>query len=148
VKKNDHFLCQDRLRTNARQNQVQDRFSSVGFLHETVLYAGVGVSRTLRGWGDRLLLRGGKQRVEPYSQGDFVLSHLGFWTDHGAYYYHNHDNYSSAEAAMKEVVRLAHAQGVPLRYAQFDDWWFQQDGGAINTSNRVLFHSLSAFNHF
>jgi hypothetical protein len=76
-----------------------------GFLHETIVHVGRGIDRSLLGWGDRLLLRGEKKRIDPYS--DFVLSHLGFWTDHGAYYYHNHDNFSNAEVALQDVVRLA-----------------------------------------
>ena len=97
-----------------------------GFEHETILVAGQGVNATLYEWGELMLRKGGKTRVDPYN--DFALSYVGFWTDNGAYYYHHHDNYSTAEAALKDVLRQAEAQHVPLRYMQWDDWWFNQSG--------------------
>ena len=46
-----------------------------GFTYDTVIHAGAGPNATLVGWGDHLLGRTGKSRVDPYD--DFVLSHLG-----------------------------------------------------------------------
>ena len=51
----------------------------VGFVHETMLLAGPSVNATMRGLGDALLQKSRKPRPDPY--GDFVLSHLGYWTD-------------------------------------------------------------------
>jgi hypothetical protein len=48
------------------------------FTHTTVLHAGPGIMPTLRGWGDALLLQGGKKRPDPYD--DWTLAHLGYWT--------------------------------------------------------------------
>jgi hypothetical protein len=54
-----------------------------GFTHDTLLYASstAGVDATLVGWGDVLLRKAGKGRVDPYQRGDFALSHLGHWND-------------------------------------------------------------------
>jgi hypothetical protein len=55
-----------------------------GFVHETVLVAGDGLNNTLISFGDLLLAKSNKSRVDPYK--DFVLSHLGHWNDAGAFY--------------------------------------------------------------
>eukprot|EP00755_Sulcionema_specki_P019009 Sspe_Gene.68324::Locus_40308_Transcript_1_1_Confidence_1.000_Length_1877::g.68324::m.68324 len=105
-----------------------------GFTHDTLLYAGQGVNNTLYEWGELLLQRTGKQRVNPYD--DFVLSNLGYWTDHGGYYYRNKRNYSNLEEALKAVKADAMAQNIPIQYFQWDDWWFPENrgdsGGMVN----------------
>ena len=53
-------------------------------MHETVLVAGNGLNNTLISFGDLLLAKSNKSRVDPYK--DFVLSHLGHWNDAGAFY--------------------------------------------------------------
>ena len=98
------------------------RVLPAGFRHETMLVAGTGITAATQALGDALLARGGKQRADPY--GDFVLSHLGYWTDNGAFYGSANDrpgfaNHEEALKAMKaEWTRL----GIPFRYAQWDDW--------------------------
>ena len=49
----------------------------VNFSHSTILFAGHGMNDTLVGFGDILLAKSGKSRVDPYD--DFILSHLGHW---------------------------------------------------------------------
>ena len=49
----------------------------VNFSHSTILFAGHGMNDTLVGFGDVLLAKSGKSRVDPYD--DFILSHLGHW---------------------------------------------------------------------
>ena len=62
---------------------------SAGFEHTTLLVAGhTGVNATLFKWGDVLLAQSGKRRLHPYKD-SFVLSHLGYWVDNGASYYHS-----------------------------------------------------------
>ncbi len=76
--------------------------------------------------GDLLLFLGGKQRTNPYNS--FVLSHLGYWTDNGAYYYHTHTNYSNAEEALVAVKYDLLRRNIPVRYFQWDDWWMESEG--------------------
>lgn len=54
-----------------------------GFTHETFISGGTGINNTLVEYGSALLTRSGKARPNP--QNDFVLSHLGYWTDNGWY---------------------------------------------------------------
>jgi hypothetical protein len=97
------------------------------FTHDTILHAGVGLQSTMLSWGDILLARGGKTRVDPYK--DLVLSNVGYWTDHGAAYYGSHRGFNNSEDALKAVQVDAKQRGVPLNYYQWDDWWFSQAKG-------------------
>eukprot|EP00041_Stephanoeca_diplocostata_P000680 m.16150 g.16150 ORF g.16150 m.16150 type:complete len:887 (-) comp10906_c0_seq3:429-3089(-) len=97
-----------------------------GFTHETIVYAGHGINNTMSGWGDVLLSVSGKPRTDPYD--DFVLSHLGYWTDNGAYYYHEHGDFPNAEEALKAVHADLLGRSIPVRYFQWDDWWMESTG--------------------
>lgn len=94
-----------------------------GHHHTSVLVAGHGINATLMAWGDVLLTNGGgKERAKVYD--DFVLSHLGFWTDNGAYFYTGkHDNYTNMQEALLAVKQSMNSSGIPIRYMQWDDWW-------------------------
>jgi hypothetical protein len=50
-----------------------------GFVHDTLLMAAPTINQTMQSLGDALLQKSGKKRVDSYD--DFVLSHLGYWTD-------------------------------------------------------------------
>jgi hypothetical protein len=91
-----------------------------GFVHETVLVAGHGLNDTLISFGDLLLAKSKKPRVDPYK--DFVLSHLGHWNDAGAFYYHNPNPFPNYQAALLAVKADAEARKIPFRYSQWDDW--------------------------
>ena len=103
-----------------------------GFEHETVVVAGQGVRTTMRAWGDVLLKAGGKIRPSWDRKDDLALSHIGYWTDRGSYYYGHpgaaHPDWSM-ERTLKSVQASLKAQGVPVQYYQLDDWWFQQTNG-------------------
>ena len=98
-----------------------------GFAHTTALVGGVGINSTLHTLGDLLLGIGGKRRVDPY-RSSFVLSHAGYWTDNGAFYYHNHGTFPNGEVALKAVKADLAERRIPNRYMQLDDWWFESEG--------------------
>ena len=63
----------------------------------------------------------------------FFLSSPRYWTDNGAYYYgdaygHNLTKMASPHANMEEVSLAVKAglddQNVPVKYWQWDDWWY------------------------
>ena len=74
---------------------------------------GRSINDTLIGFGDHLLGKTGKARVDPYD--DFVLSHLGHWNDRGGYYYHDHAPYINFQEALLAVKHDAEANGIPFR---------------------------------
>mmetsp|Transcript_28175 Transcript_28175/g.52614 ORF Transcript_28175/g.52614 Transcript_28175/m.52614 type:complete len:774 (-) Transcript_28175:206-2527(-) len=95
------------------------------FTYDTVLVSGQGINSTVNFYGEMMMQKGGKTRVSPYVS-DFVLSHLGYWTDNGAYYYHYlpRPPFNNSEEALKAVQADAIARDIPVRYFQWDDWWF------------------------
>jgi hypothetical protein len=95
-----------------------------GFVHETLLVGGAGIGAAADALGGALLARSGKPRVNAYT--DFILSHVGYWSDNGAYYYHQTPGFSSHQAALLAVQARARTLNVPLRYFQWDDWWMYQ----------------------
>eukprot|EP01060_Flectonema_neradi_P036842 TRINITY_DN721_c0_g1_i5.p1 TRINITY_DN721_c0_g1~~TRINITY_DN721_c0_g1_i5.p1 ORF type:complete len:770 (+),score=161.41 TRINITY_DN721_c0_g1_i5:67-2310(+) len=97
------------------------------FCHTTLMGFGQGVNSTLVSFGDQLLKRSGKERVD--AKKDFVLSQLGYWTDHGGYYYQTHPNFSNAEDALLAVKADAKNRSIPIQYFQWDDWWYYQYEG-------------------
>lgn len=95
------------------------------FTHATILVGGQGIQQTLTTWGNHLLYMGNKTRTDPYQ--DFVLSHLGYWTDNGAYYYHldTIPHYNNQEEALKGVKADLIQRQIPVRYFQWDDYWME-----------------------
>ncbi len=98
------------------------------FSHDTLIVFGDTPNKTLSLLGNLLLQRSGKIHINPYS--DFVLSHLGYWTDNGAFYDSTQkklsfDNYEDVILALKDEWRK---HELPFRYVQWDDWqWEHQD---------------------
>ena len=93
-----------------------------GFTHETVLVGGPSINRTMYNLGDALLALSGKKRAAAYD--DFVLSHLGYWTDNGAFYgsANNDSGYINQEVMLRAMKKQWEAQSIPFRYVQWDDW--------------------------
>ena len=115
-----------------------------GFVHETLLVGGgggggggggTGITAAMRAYGDALLLKGGKRRVVAPHARDFVLGHLGYWTDNGAYYGNLHQTgpYKTNEAALLATKARWEEQGIPFRYVQLDDWWAHQASDTAGT---------------
>ena len=95
--------------------------------------AGVGINNEVQAWGDRLRARYGKT-WDTYNN-DFTAQHLGYNTDHGAYYYYN-PNGTYADAIL-EVKAYADKQHIPYRHMLIDSWWyFQNEGGISNWTAR------------
>jgi hypothetical protein len=93
-----------------------------GFKHETVLVGGKSINHTMYNLGDALLELSGKQRINAYD--DFVLSHLGYWTDNGAYYDsgNNRSGFANHENMLIAMKKQWELQKIPFRYVQWDDW--------------------------
>ena len=100
------------------------------FSHETLLVGGAGITASVHAYGDALLRKSGKARVTRPHDRDFVLGHLGYWTDNGAFY-RGSDTIkpfaNNQEMLLAAKARWA-AQGIPFRYVQWDDYWQHQVG--------------------
>lgn len=93
-----------------------------GFQHRFLMVKGRGINRTVRAWGE--LLRAGK--VGPDRYADLGLSHLGYWTDNGAYYYYQTEEGMNEEDTLLAVKRDADERGIPYGYFQLDSWWYKK----------------------
>ena len=102
-----------------------------GFRHETMLFAGAGVTDTMLSWGALM------QKAFNTSESkvpDLVTQKVGYWTDNGAFYYG--DAYPQSQPGInynlscctKAKLLAAHdglaADGLPMSYMQLDDWWY------------------------
>jgi hypothetical protein len=62
---------------------------------------------------------------------DISLSHLGYWTDNGAYYYYNPMRGKSMSETLVEVKHHLREIGLPVRYYNIDSWWYQKNVSAL-----------------
>ncbi|KJE90013.1 hypothetical protein CAOG_001397 [Capsaspora owczarzaki ATCC 30864] len=94
----------------------------VGFSQDFVLFGGFGVRSTFAVWGEYLLARYKKARATFDS--DLSISHLGYWTDNGAYYYYQTESNTTYQQTLLDVQVNLNATGLPVQYMQFDSWWY------------------------
>eukprot|EP01137_Pigoraptor_chileana_P030725 Opistho-2@17610 len=97
----------------------------VGFTHTTLLLYGNGVHECMSDWGNALLRRSGKPRTLPTA--DVVVSHLGYWTDNGAYYSYLTENATASyESTLEHISAYLHDSDIPAAYVQYDSYWYQK----------------------
>jgi len=102
-----------------------------GFRHETMLFAGAGVTDAVLAWG--ALMRKAFNTSESKVP-DLVTQKVGYWTDNGAFYYGDAypqsrpgTNYNLSCCTRAKLL-AAHdglaADRLPMAYMQLDDWWY------------------------
>jgi hypothetical protein len=111
-----------------------------GFAHQTILAVGTGIESTIHRWGDAVTALSSKAR--PIDDNDMMLKYLGYWTDHGAYYYYNYDHDKGYAGTLLAVMAEYKREKIPLHYFQLDSWWYQKTrtdfnghvGGPVNST--------------
>lgn len=93
-----------------------------GFTHQTILVIGSSINESFDVWGHALTDLAGKHR--PRNDADITLSHLGYWTDHGATYYYHFEPALGYEKTLLAIRREFLTKGVPLGYLQLDSWFY------------------------
>ena len=59
---------------------------------------------------------------------DISISHLGYWTCRGSYYYYNPDpNLKTFDKTLLDVKKVAASAKIPLHYFQLDSWFYPKD---------------------
>ncbi|KAK3742202.1 hypothetical protein RRG08_056560 [Elysia crispata] len=81
-----------------------------------------GVNQAMRDWGAIMTYLHGKSSKARDS--DLTLTHLGYWTDNGAYYYYNTEKGKNYEDTIVDEVAYLKAQGLPVKYLQIDSWFY------------------------
>jgi hypothetical protein len=107
-----------------------------GMEHRFILVRGKGIGATIERWGELLRQDRGRERVDRYA--DLGLSHLGYWTDNGAYYYYNTEPGMNEEDTLLAVKADADARGIPYGYMQLDSWWYFKEPGALGPSGGLV----------
>lgn len=97
------------------------------YQYDTILYYAKGINKAFEGWGR--LMRKWYGRTDDFVKTDLTISHLGYWTDNGAYYYYLTEQNKTYEDSMLDVKNYADSQSIPYRYFQFDSWWYYKGAG-------------------
>ena len=101
-----------------------------GFTHRFVLVEGKGMSRTVDAWGAALRSDRGAEPTDRYA--DLGVSHLGYWTDNGAYYYYRTEDGLNEADTLLAVKADADDRSIPISYLQLDSWWYFKAGSGTN----------------
>jgi hypothetical protein len=79
-----------------------------------IVQVGDGINSAMRDWGDFLLGRSGKPKGRWKS--DFSLSHLGYTTDNGAYYYYNTEPGKNYQDTILDLHTYLTQENIPVRW--------------------------------
>ncbi len=104
------------------QGRVQN--IPINTTHSTVIYTGHGIANTLQEWGKKLLQKSNKVHVKDRTDLDISSTHLGYYTDNGAYYYYQTESGKNYEETLKDVKQFHVQEGYPFKYYQLDSWWY------------------------
>jgi hypothetical protein len=97
-----------------------------GFSSSAVVTVGNGINAAMRDWGEFLLQRSGKPRGR--WQSDFSLSHLGYTTDNGAYYYYNTEPGKNYQDTILDLHAYMESMKIPIRWVLYDSWFYLKVG--------------------
>ncbi|XP_067662767.1 uncharacterized protein [Haliotis asinina] len=84
-----------------------------------------GINKAFVSWGQILQTWYGHK--EGFVKSDMTINYLGYWTDNGAYYYHESEKGKNYQDTVLDVVSYIQQIGLPVRYFQYDDWWYYVD---------------------
>jgi len=92
------------------------------FSQKFILLFGVGINQSIERLGDILLKYHDSKRKSLYA--NIVTSYLGFWTNNGGYYYYRTEKGMNYEDTMVEIKEYFDKYNIPIRYYNFDSWWY------------------------
>ncbi|XP_046547875.1 uncharacterized protein LOC124257775 [Haliotis rubra] len=102
----------------------------VGVETSFILFCGnQGINKASVSWGQ--ILQRWHGRTDQYVKSDFTINYLGFWTDNGAYYYYVTEKGKNHQDTMLDIKSYMVQIGVPVRYIQYDEWWYYWDNGFV-----------------
>ncbi|MFX1304322.1 MAG: hypothetical protein ACFE9X_13285 [Promethearchaeota archaeon] len=93
-----------------------------GFSQKFILLFSKGINQSMEHLGDILLKYHNSKRKSLYA--NIVTSHLGFWTDNGAYYYYKPEKGMNYEDTMVAIKDYFEENTIPIGYYNFDSWWY------------------------
>ena len=91
---------------------------------ETVVVWAPNLRAAMERWGEIIRLYSGKSTGN--SHDDYVSNFLGYWTDNGAYYYYNPLPNLNYEETIIEIQTRLQERDVPVRYINYDSWFYEK----------------------
>ena len=85
---------------------------------------GEGIKDTIIAWGNILQKLYGKPKVN-WQEIPF-LKYLGYYTDHGAYYYYKKEENASYADTLINLEEDLKEKGINVGYYQIDSWWYSK----------------------
>ncbi|XP_071096653.1 uncharacterized protein [Haliotis cracherodii] len=98
-----------------------------------ILFCGnQGINKAFVSWGQ--ILQKWHGRTDQYVKSDFTINYLGYWTDDGAYYFNIPEKGKNYQDTVLDITNYIKQLGVPVRYIQYDWWWYYRDinGGVVS----------------
>ncbi len=92
------------------------------FSQSYILLFDKGINQSLKRLGDILLKYNDSKRKDLYA--NIVTSYLGYWTDNGGYYYYKTEKGMNYEDTMIAVKEYFDKKSIPIKYYNFDSWWY------------------------
>jgi len=108
-------------------------------LQTLVLVGDTGINNAFTEWGRLLLQMSGKSPETP--KFDFTISHLGYNTDNGAYYYYQTEANKTYLDTLLDVYDYSRQLGIPYRHALLDSWWYYK-GWSDGVKNWTAMESI------
>jgi len=99
----------------------------------SLLVTGQGFNDTFMKWGKDIQAWHGHDPVPP--DADITLTHLGYWTDNGSYYYYRTGPGMNYHQTLLAVNDYAKSVGIPYAYFQIDSWWYPKATINLNSSH-------------
>ena len=89
-----------------------------------VFYSSNGINEGVREWGH--IMQKAYNRTNQNRFNDLSINNLGYYTDHGAYYYYHTVDGQNYEQTMIDVLKNI---PLPFHYVQIDSWWYYKGIG-------------------
>lgn len=107
------------------------------FSQKFILLIGKGINKSMERLGEILLRYHDSKHKSLYD--NVVTSYLGYWTDNGGYYYYKTEKGMNYEETMMAIKEYFDKNSIPIRYYNFDSWWYLKHTNKIFT---ILFRPL------
>ncbi|CAL1533037.1 unnamed protein product [Lymnaea stagnalis] len=88
-----------------------------------------GIGDAFTGWGDVMRRVNNKTDdvISSHKSSDLSLTHLGYWTDNGAYYYYVTETNKNYQDTLLDVQHYSYQSRIPYKYFQLDSWFYPKD---------------------
>ena len=96
-----------------------------GFVASTIIQGSKkGLRDVIEQWGGNL--RNWYDRTQQFRYSDIFITHLGYNTNAGAYYYYNREEGMNYEETMGYVSNYMRTNKIPIRWMQYDSWFYKK----------------------